>query len=65
VIGEHNQKAVRIPGDCWHGFETVGDTQAILLNFPTMLYEYDDPDEQRLPPDTNKIPLDWEGEITE
>lgn len=60
VIGEHNQKAVRIPGACWHGFKAIGDEPAFLLNFPTNLYEYENPDEERLPPDTDEIPLDWE-----
>ena len=60
VIGEHNQQAIRVPGDCWHGFKVIGNEPAFLLNFPTKLYDYDDPDEQRLPPDTDAIPLDWE-----
>lgn len=62
VIGEHNQQAIRIPGDCWHGFKVVGDERAMLLNFPTNLYDYEDPDEKRLPYDTDRIPLDWEEE---
>lgn len=62
VIGEHDQKAIRIPGDCWHGFKVVGDERAMLINFPTKLYDYDDPDEERLPHDTDRIPLDWEAE---
>ena len=60
VIGEHDQRVIRIPGDCWHGFKAIGDEPAFLLNFPTKLYDYDDPDEQRLPPDTDAIPLDWD-----
>ena len=62
VIGERNQKAIRIPGDCWHGFKVVGNEQALLVNFPTNLYDYEDPDEERLPHDTDEIPLDWEAE---
>jgi len=62
VIVEHDQQVVRVPGDCWHGFKVVGDEKAILINFPTELYDYDDPDEQRLPHDTDQIPLDWEAE---
>lgn len=62
VIGEHDQKLVRIPGACWHGFKAVGDTPALLVNFPTNLYDYDDPDEERLPHDTADIPLDWDAE---
>jgi dTDP-4-dehydrorhamnose 3,5-epimerase len=60
VIGEHNQKIVRIPGDCWHGFKAIGDEPAFLVNFPTNLYDYENPDEERLPPDTDDIPLDWD-----
>ena len=60
VIGEHDQRAIRIPGDCWHGFKAIGDEPAFLLNFPTKLYDYDDPDEERLPPNTDAIPLDWD-----
>lgn len=60
VIGEHVQRVVRIPGDCWHGFKAISDDPAMLINFPTELYDYDDPDEVRLPYDTDEIPLDWE-----
>ncbi len=62
VIGEHKQQVVRIPGDCWHGFKVIGNRQAILINLPTNLYDYEDPDEDRLPYDTDKIPFDWEEE---
>jgi dTDP-4-dehydrorhamnose 3,5-epimerase len=62
VIGEHNQQAIRISGDCWHGFKVIGNEQAMLVNFPTNLYDYDDPDEKRLPHDTDQIPLDWDAE---
>lgn len=60
VIGEHNQQVVRIPGDCWHGFKAIGDEPAFLINFPTNLYDYENPDEERLSPDTDEIPLDWD-----
>lgn len=62
VIGEHDQRAVRIPGACWHGFKAIGDEPAFLVNFPTNLYDNEDPDEERLPHDTDRIPLDWEAE---
>jgi dTDP-4-dehydrorhamnose 3,5-epimerase len=62
VIGEHNQNAIRIPGDCWHGFKVLGDKSALLVNFPTKLYDYAEPDEERIPYDTDRIPLDWEAE---
>lgn len=62
VIGEHDQRVVRVPGDCWHGFKAIGTEPALLVNFPSELYDYDDPDEERLPHDTDEIPLDWHGE---
>jgi dTDP-4-dehydrorhamnose 3,5-epimerase len=62
VIGEHHQQVIRIPGDCWHGFKAIGTEPALLVNFPTELYDYDDPDEERLPHDTDEIPLDWHAE---
>ena len=61
VIGEHNQRAIRIPGACWHGFKAIGGEPALMINFPTNLYDYEDPDDERLPFDTEKIPLDWEA----
>lgn len=61
VIGEHNQQLIRIPGDCWHGFKALGTEPALLVNFPTQLYDYEQPDEQRLSYDTDEIPYDWEA----
>ena len=60
IIGEGSAEAIRIPGACWHGFKAVGDSRSTLLNFPTNLYDYEDPDEERLPYDTDEIPLDWD-----
>jgi dTDP-4-dehydrorhamnose 3,5-epimerase len=60
VIGEHNQQLIRIPGDCWHGFKAISDEPSLLINYPTELYDYEEPDEVRLPYDADKIPLDWE-----
>lgn len=62
VIGEHNQKVIRIPGKCWHGFKAIGDEPSLLINYPTALYDYENPDEERIPYDTDRIPLDWEAD---
>jgi dTDP-4-dehydrorhamnose 3,5-epimerase len=60
ILGAGRMNAIRVPGDCWHGFKAVGDRRTLLLNFPTNLYDYEDPDEERLPYDTEKVPLDWD-----
>ena len=59
AIGERNLLTVKIPPEVWHGFKTVTEEYALILNVPTELYDYKEPDEHRLPPDTGKIPYDW------
>lgn len=60
VIGDDNLALIKIPGECWHGFKVLGVKPAMLINFPDKLYSYQNPDEERLPPDTDKIPYDWQ-----
>lgn len=59
TIGERNLLLVHIPSEVWHGFKTISEDYALILNVPTELYDYKQPDEHRLPPDTDKIPYDW------
>jgi len=59
VIGEKNPLLVKIPPQVWHGFKAIGEETALVMNVPTNLYNYEKPDEHRLPPDTEKIPYDW------
>ncbi len=59
VLGENNMMLLKIPGECWHGFKALGTNPVLLVNFPTKLYDYEAPDEKRLPPDTKEIPYDW------
>ena len=58
TIGEKNPLLVKVPPEVWHGFKAIGET-AVIVNVPTALYDYKNPDEYRLPPDTDKIPYDW------
>jgi dTDP-4-dehydrorhamnose 3,5-epimerase len=59
VIGERNMLLVQVPPLVWHGFKTISEDFAILMNVPTEVYDYKAPDEFRLPADTKKIPYDW------
>ena len=59
-FGEKNPILISIPPNIWHGFKAVGGKQIIVLNCPTELYNYDNPDEYRLPYNTEKIDYDWE-----
>ena len=59
-IGEQNPCLIRIPPNVVHGFKGVGQDVALIVNVPTELYNYDEPDEHRLPYDTDEIPYDWD-----
>ena len=58
-IGEHNPLLIHIPPGVYHGFKAVGETEAMVLNCPTELYNYESPDEYRIDPYDNDIPYDW------
>ncbi len=59
TMGERNLLLVQIPPQVWHGFKTVSEHYSLVLNVPTELYNHKQPDEHRLPPETDKIPYDW------
>jgi len=58
-LGVHNPKVLKIPAGVYHGFKCISDTEAMCLNLPTNTYNHQDPDEYRLPFDTDQIPYDW------
>lgn len=58
-IGEHSPTLVSIPKGVWHGFKCIGETEALVINAPTEVYNRDEPDEHREPPHGGGIPYDW------
>ena len=46
-VGEHNPILVKIPKCVFHGFQCISEQEAIVINCPTELYDYDQPDEYR------------------
>lgn len=58
-IGDRNPCLVKIPPLVMHGFKGMGQDITLIVNVPTELYNYDQPDEHRLPFDTDQIPYDW------
>ena len=58
-IGIMNPCLVKIPPLVYHGFTAEGNGPALIVNFPTELYDYEQPDEHRLPYDDPSIPYDW------
>jgi dTDP-4-dehydrorhamnose 3,5-epimerase len=58
-FGDHNPVLVQIPNLVLHGFKCISETEAIVINCPTELYNRKEPDEFRLDPHTKEIPYDW------
>ncbi len=58
-IGERKQTLLKIPPLVMHGFKAIGNEPAYIINCPTELFNYAEPDEYRLPFDTDEIPYDW------
>jgi dTDP-4-dehydrorhamnose 3,5-epimerase len=58
-LGDHNPILVQIPHNVYHGWKCVSEGEAIIINCPTEVYDYEKPDEYRLPYDTKEIPYDW------
>ena len=59
-MGDKNRMLLKIPPFVFHGFKTIGTKEAFIVNIPTMPYNYKEPDEYRLPADTDEIPYDWD-----
>lgn len=51
---------LKIPPMVYHGFTAVGGSTAHIVNIPTELYNYAEPDEYRLPYNDPSIPYSWE-----
>ena len=59
-------KIIKVPGNFWHGTKTIGDEPSLTVYFINNLYNYKDPDEERISwndpsiidPRT-KQPYDW------
>jgi len=62
-LGRDRLMLVTIPPGVYHGFKCLGDQEVIALNCPTEPYSADDPDELRLPHDTDKIPYHWSVDL--
>ncbi|NPV81820.1 MAG: dTDP-4-dehydrorhamnose 3,5-epimerase family protein, partial [Firmicutes bacterium] len=59
-MGRLNPILVKIPPHVYHGFTAEGPETALIVNFPTELYNYAEPDEFRLAYNDPSIPYSWE-----
>ncbi len=62
-LGENNNILLKIPVGVAHGYKTIGVEPSLLINFPSKAYSREEPDEYRLPWNTDQIPFNWEIEF--
>jgi dTDP-4-dehydrorhamnose 3,5-epimerase len=48
-----------IPPGVWHANQNWGDTDALMVIFPTKPHAYGNPDKYRIDPHDGSIPFDW------
>ncbi len=59
-LGMLNPILLKIPPLVYHGFTSEGGQPALIVNFPTELYNYAEPDEYRRHHNDPEIPYSWE-----
>jgi dTDP-4-dehydrorhamnose 3,5-epimerase len=59
-MGNRNPILLRIPAGVYHGFKGISPGETLVLNFPTEVYNYSNPDEYRMDPHSSEIPYSWE-----
>ena len=57
--GDVRPTFVVIPIGVWHGVQNLGTGDLLMINFPTLAYDYANPDHFRLPWDSEEIPYRW------
>lgn len=62
IFGDDNRMLITIPPHLHHGIKGLSSQPALILNCPTEPYNHQNPDEIRLPYDTDLIDYDWDAE---
>jgi dTDP-4-dehydrorhamnose 3,5-epimerase len=57
-LGEQNRSLVVVPNLVHHGWKCISPEMALVVNVPSEVYRYADPDEYRAPAH-GEIPYDW------
>ena len=58
-MGIQNPILLKIPPGVMHGFKGISLEMTLIVNIPSERYNYENPDEYRLPAHTDQIPYDW------
>ena len=64
-LSDHDRCLVTIPAGVWHAERNIGDVEVVIVNFPTEPFHHAAPDKERLPLDTDVLPVElgpgWHG----
>ena len=58
-IGDFNPVLISIPPGIYNGWKCISVEESLVISITTEPYNYQQPDEFRLPPDSPEIPYDW------
>lgn len=65
VLSQLRRRLITIPPGVWHAERNIGSDDVMVINFPTIPYDHTDPDKERLPLDTELLPVEktrsWQG----
>jgi dTDP-4-dehydrorhamnose 3,5-epimerase len=63
VVSEKNPGLLIVPPNLYHGWKNIGTSEAIIINMPDRLYDYQHPDALDLPWDSEAaarvVPYQW------
>jgi dTDP-4-dehydrorhamnose 3,5-epimerase len=63
VVSEKNPGLLIVPPNLYHGWRNIGTSEAIIINMPDRMYDYEQPDALDLPWDSEAarslIPYTW------
>lgn len=59
IVDDAHRQLIAIPPMVYHGFQSIGDDEAVVINVPTEPYNHQQPDEYRLPVEDPSIPYRW------
>jgi dTDP-4-dehydrorhamnose 3,5-epimerase len=63
VVSERNPGLLVVPPNLFHGWKNIGTTEAIIINMPARMYDYERPDALDLPWDSEAarriVPYTW------
>lgn len=64
VLSHYHRRIFNIPTGVWHVNWNIGNTDVVVVNFPTMPYNHANPDKYRLPLDTDQIPYQFPAGVS-